>query len=208
MIRKPAARPALPAAALAAALCALLLAPAARADNVLGLYVSGALGQASVASDSWYQATALTNPSSFRENHSAWAARIGIKPLPMLGAEAEYYDLGNPSTSVAPDTTLTLNMKGTGLYGLVYLPIPLIDIYGKAGIARTRTTNTLSYTCTPAPGCTPLPTVSFDQRDNGFAYGAGVQFKLASLGVRAEYQRFSAAESHPGLATLGLVFEF
>ena len=195
------------AALLAAALLATTLAPAAHADNVLGLYASGALGQANVASDNWSQAIVLANPSSFRENNGAWAARVGVRPIPLFAGEVEYYDFGNPSTSVNATTTVGVKMKGTGVYGLVFLPIPLVDIYAKAGMASMRTSTTIAFTCTQ-PNCLPTKPVGFETRDTSLAYGAGLQFKVGDLGVRGEYQRFSAAGAHPGLATLGLSFEF
>jgi len=201
--RKPAT-----ATLLAAMLSAATMAPAVHAENALGLYASGALGQANVASDNWSQAIVLANPSSFRENNGAWAARIGVRPISLFAAEAEYYDFGNPSTSVNATTTVGVKMKGTGVYGLVFLPIPLVDIYAKAGMAHIRTSTSISFTCTPTPGCAPQPPVGFETRDTSLAYGAGLQFKVGDLGVRGEYQRFSAAGAHPGLATLGLSFEF
>ena len=194
--------------ACVAATLAALGAPAARADNALGLYASGALGQANVASDSWSQATVLANPSSFRENNGAWAARIGVRPISLVAAEAEYYDFGNPSEAYNATTTVGVKMKGTGLYGLVFLPIPLVDIYAKAGMSHMRTSTHIAFTCTPTPGCSPPAPIDSETRDTSLAYGAGLQFKVGSLGVRGEYQRFSAAGAHPGLATLGLTFEF
>ena len=201
--RKPAT-----ATLLAAMLSAATMAPAVHAENALGLYASGALGQANVASDSWSQAIVLANPSGFRENNGAWAARVGVRPIPLFAAEAEYYDFGNPSTSVNATTTVGVKMKGTGVYGLVFLPIPLIDLYAKAGMAHMRTSTRITFNCTPTPGCAPQAAVGFETRDTSLAYGAGLQFKGGDLGVRGEYQRFSAAGAHPGLATLGLSFEF
>jgi opacity protein-like surface antigen len=193
---------------LAMTLLAAWIVPAAQAENALGLYASGALGQASVASDSWSQAIVLANPSSFRENNGAWAARIGVRPIPLFAAEAEYYDFGNPSASVNATTSVGVKMKGTGVYGLVFLPIPFIDLYAKAGMAHMRTSTRITFSCTPTPGCAPQAPVGFETRDTSLAYGAGLQFKVGDLGVRGEYQRFSAAGAHPGLATLGLSFEF
>ena len=92
-------------------LFAALLAPAARAENALGLYASGALGQANVASDNWSQAIVFANPSSFRENNGAWAARLGVRPISLFAGELEYYDFGNPSTSVNATTVSPSAMR-------------------------------------------------------------------------------------------------
>jgi opacity protein-like surface antigen len=52
---------------------------------------------------------------------------------------------------------------------------------------------------------TPKP----ERRANvGFAAGAGAQFKIGSLAVRGEYERFNAAGGNPGLLTVGIIWKF
>jgi hypothetical protein len=61
----------------------------ARADDPLGFYVGGAVGQARVDAS-------LPNADQFREDHSAFKIMAGLRPIPVLGAELEYVDFGHP----------------------------------------------------------------------------------------------------------------
>jgi hypothetical protein len=47
-----------------------------------------------------------------------------------------------------------------------------------------------------------------DQTDARFAYGAGVQAKLSSFGVRLEYERISVSGGDPDLLSLGVTWTF
>jgi opacity protein-like surface antigen len=47
-----------------------------------------------------------------------------------------------------------------------------------------------------------------DTTNTGFAAGAGVQYKLRSWAVRAEYERFNADGAHPSLLSLGIAWTF
>src|ERR1039457_1618747 len=71
------------------------------ADDLLGLYVGGAIGQSQVEATSpqfldsgHYQ---LLGAGSFKENHSAFKVMVGVRPISLLGAELAYVDLGHPT---------------------------------------------------------------------------------------------------------------
>jgi hypothetical protein len=116
-------------------LALVLLAPLsgnAVAEDLLGLYVGGAVGESRVAVNS--EGFALSN---FRENHSAFQLMAGVRPISLVGAEIDYIDFGHPSGSLnAAPASATL--KGAAAFGVLYLPIPVIDVYGKAGLARRK----------------------------------------------------------------------
>jgi opacity protein-like surface antigen len=211
------------------ALSILPSAPALAAD-VLGLYVGGAIGQAQV------DAGSLPNPSplagapptfgSFNENHSAYKVMVGVRPVSIVGAELAYIDFGHPGGIVGTIPTgvgivseipvsADVNMKGPAAFGVLYLPVPVVDIYVKAGLARLQTTGTTTFTV-PAPYAACVTTGgthcqfsrNFDLTNTGLAGGAGVQVKFGSLAVRGEYERFSAAGGNPGLFSIGLTWTF
>jgi hypothetical protein len=72
--------------------------------------------------------------------------------------------------------------------------LPIIDLYGKAGVARLQTTINASqmFYCTIDSPCLPNPPPYHqDSTDTRPAYGLGAQAKFLSLGVRAEYERIS-----------------
>ena len=191
------------AASLACLMVSALPITPARALNPLGVYVGGAFGQARV------DATAPTG-SGFRENHSAFKVMVGLRPISMLGVELAYGDFGHPSHLngfLATDVT----MKGASAFGIFYLPVPIVDIYAKAGVARLRSTVNTTAVCALAPVgyCTLINSPSpISRTDVGFAAGAGAQFKVGGLAIRGEYERFNAAGGYPGLFSVGLMWTF
>jgi hypothetical protein len=195
---------------------------AAAADTV-GAYVGASLGEAHVAVlPAPVFGSSLLNPiccsttvdgtAALSRDHFAFKALLGIHPVSLLGAEAAYVDLGSPHGALGGNPA-TAKMTGETLFGLLYLPTPVIDTFLKAGAARLRsqiTGDAIQVTIDCFPGvCTP-PEVLFRQQrtDTEFAFGAGIQHKIGSLAVRAEFERFTAAEEHPTLVTAGLTWSF
>jgi len=178
-----------------ALLCAAVYTSSAFADeNViapLGLYIGGAFGRANVRVNN----TETRNLFSFDEPHAGWKALVGIRPLPPLGGELEYIDFGHPDTTLGPVRANARN-RAVGLVAVGYLPIPVIDVFGKAGVARVQTI-AHGVPATPQQGtvCSNSSLSCLfdtDHTDTRFAYGAGAQVKLNRLGIRAEYERISA----------------
>jgi hypothetical protein len=172
----------------------------AHAVDLLGLYVGGAAGQSRV------EATAPYVPN-FHENHSAFKFMVGIRPISLIGVEIAYDDFGHPNRQngfLATDVT----MKGESAFGVLYLPVPIVDIFLKAGLARINSTATTNIVCS-AGVCIELATPEPERRTNiGFAGGAGAQFKIGSLAVRGEYERFNAAGGNPSLLSVGVIWKF
>jgi hypothetical protein len=165
----------------------------AQAIEVLGFYVGLGVGQSQIRGDvDGIQA-------SFKENHSAFKAVVGVRPISLLGAEAAYIDFGSPTGTLAGQQ-VRADLKGASLMGLVYLPLPLpfIDVYGKAGY--TRMDGDLA-----ASG---FPQLRTELDGDAFTAGAGAQFKFASWAVRGEYERFSASGKDPALWTISLTKTF
>src|SRR6266403_2054896 len=167
----------------------------ARADNLLGLYIGGGVGQSHVRSD----LGAFSNLGEFVENHTGWKALIGVRPISLLGAELEYADLGHSASGVGPVPP-----------GLVYrpLPLPIFDVYGKAGFSRLRTEVNASWRCVAPITCVANPSFHQDSTDTRFAYGAGAQAKFLSLGVRVEYERISEPGGSPDLYSIIATWTF
>ena len=119
--------------------------------NPLGFYLGLDVGESTVRSDNNY----LYGYNDFNgyyggpydySHHFAWKAAAGIRPISVVGAELEYLDFGHPGS----DTTYYYNNFNYGpdshpraiaLFGVGYLPLPVpfLDVYGKAGIARLHT---------------------------------------------------------------------
>jgi opacity protein-like surface antigen len=199
--------------AAARALTALALAAGgAHADDLLGLYVGGAVGAARVEASPG----SLVNPSGeslvgagdFSANHSAFKVMVGVRPISLVGGELEYIDFGNPSGNLGA-APANVDLKGAAAFAVAYLPVPIVDITVKVGLARLQ--NTLAGTGEfKETGSSAQNSSLFqlDRTNTNFAIGGGVQYTIGSLGIRAEYERFEAAGGSPGLLTAGVTWTF
>jgi len=168
--------------ALMPLLAVLLGGGAAQAANT-GFYLGGALGQ----SESGVRNSNL----NFKDRDSGWVLIGGVRPLSLLAAELNYVDLGKSAIGSA-------QAKSKAVAGFIvgYLPIPVIDIYGKVGLASWKTDAS-------APG------LSLRITGSDPAVGAGVQLHFGGLAARLEYEVFEAKElARPTLLSLGLTFSF
>jgi opacity protein-like surface antigen len=203
-----------------ALLCGLASAPTWSGDP-LGVYAGAGVGRSDVALDQI--PTGASNPTSFGEHATGWKALVGLRPVPWLGAEIEYVDLGHPSTSLCCAVTATnpvgvpatARASGPALFGLAYLPLALLDVYGKVGVSRVRTSVAETAgvivgidTCFFDPAAFGCQAFRYDRYTTGLAWGGGVQLKLAAIGVRAEYERFGSGDARPSLASLVVVWSF
>lgn len=173
----------------------------AQADDLLGLYVGGAVGQSLVDVN-------VPDVGSFRENHTAFKVIAGIRPIPLIGAELSYIDFGHPSENLNSVPT-DVSEKGADAFGVLYLPVPVVDVFVKAGLARLQsTTNSALRIACAINFSTCAPLFRLDRTNTSFAAGAGAQFKLGTWAVRAEYERFNAAGGNPSLLSIGLTWTF
>ena len=194
-----------------------MLASTAFADNPLGLYVGAGVGESTVRSDDGF----FSGYGHFdRDHHTAGEAVIGVRPISIVGAELEYIDFGHPGGDdsyddrnyyFGPDT----HPRAIAAFavGHVPLPLPFLDIYGKAGAARLHTNVNAfdgSY-CPPNPhiACAPVASIaSQNSWDTRFAYGVGVQYTVWGLGIGAEYQRISSPFGDPDLLAVRVIWTF
>jgi opacity protein-like surface antigen len=181
---------------------ALLQTRHALAGDLLGLYVGGAVGQSQVEAN-------VPSVGDFKENHSAFKVIAGIRPISLIGAELSYIDFGHPSGNInsAPSD---VSEKGADAFGVLYLPVPVVDVFVKAGLARLQSTaNSVRIGFGGCPIINPnCALFRLDRTNTSFAAGAGAQFKLGAFAVRAEYERFNAAGGNPSLVSLGFTWTF
>lgn len=221
--------------ALLVAICILSLTTSvsAFADDLLGLYVGGSVGQAHVRSTEDISPVVDNNYSiRFDQEHSGRKAFAGLRPISFAGIEVGYTDFGwvsapfsfaNISLPLPPSNIpfgfVSDNSKQSAatVFAVGYLPlsVPFLDIYGKAGAARLHTEQQVSYlliTDCPlksiAPNCGSPTTVGQNKWSTNFAYGAGVQAKMGSFAVRAEYERIDATGGNPDLLSVGVTWTF
>jgi hypothetical protein len=182
----------------------------AAADNPAGLYVGGAIGQAqvaAVANSASFSPYGSDAAAAFKENHSAFKVTVGLRSTSIVGAEMAYIDFGHPSESLF-NYPSDASIKGAAAFGMLYLPVPNVDLYLKAGAAhlQSRLSGVVPYLPICA-GCAP-PRFQQDRANTSGAGGAGAQVKFGALAVRAEYERFSAAGGNPSLLSVGVTWSF
>jgi len=181
------------------------------ADELLGTYIGGAVGQGKVAASASYPTIANPYPGEFDENHLAFKAMVGIRPVSLVGAEIAYLDWGHPDGSIFAYPA-NASLKGAAAFGILYLPVPVIDLYVKAGIARLQSTLSGFYpngdnVCVLGQPCGTSP-FQLNRTNTSGAGGAGVQSQFGAWAVRAEYERFNAAGARPSLWSVGVTWTF
>jgi len=169
-------------------------APAFAVDK--GFYVGAALGQTE---------SGLRNSDfNFKDRDQGYKLIAGIRMLGVLGVELNYVDLGTSSVGGASAKT-----KAADGFAMVFLPIPLVDVYGKAGLVSWKT----DVSAPTLVGGIPVDPAVTNQRyrtsGSDMAYGAGVQLHFGSLSARLEYDAFDAKEAaRPNMLSLGLTYTF
>ncbi len=204
------------------AICpSVMFGPLVAADP-LEIYIGGAVGKATVRADEITfvapTGNALTGPISLSKSETGWKILGGVRPISLLGAEVEYVEFGSPTASNTPagyglGYTVDMRSKAAAAFGVFYVPIPvpLLDVYGKVGLARVQTT----VDATAGLGCfgpllCPVAFGDFKRHrtDSRFAYGAGVQVKPGRFAIRAEYERISTNTGDPDLLSVGATWTF
>jgi hypothetical protein len=150
-----------------------LVSSAAQADNGY-FYVGGGISKDKL-SDIANSGTNFADIDS-----TSWKAFAGLRPVSVFAIEADYIDLGS-QTSTFVTTTTSSNAKAFAGYAVGFLPIPLpyLDVFGKAGLSRWRLN-----------GSAASPLTSFSTSGTEFAWGAGVGVHVGNFGARLEYENF------------------
>ena len=161
---------------------ALLPAGAAFSEQT-GFYVGGDVGNSTEHFDA----------STFNANadNTGYKAALGIRPLSMLAAEVNYVSFGR-----ATGGENFADTDGVGVSALAFLPIPIVDIYGRLGVINWRTS-------ADSPG------FSFHRTGSDLTYGVGVGAHWGNLGARAEFEKFEITGTRTmDLTTVGLTWTF
>lgn len=198
-----------------AACLALVASLPARAGDELGAYIGAAIGEGWVKTSGGFLPGTGTGP--FNERHTTYQLMTGVRPIPLLGAELAYIDFGHPHQVLSAGDVVgsaDARMKGSAAFAILYLPVPVVDIYLKGGLARIQTSANVAGiqlgvgACALGyPDCAHFA-AHHSVTDTHFAAGAGAQFKFGSWVLRTEYERFSAAGENPSLATIGVAWTF
>jgi len=159
-------------------------------------YGGAGVGQATLRQD-YYQVDAHT---------TGWKLFAGWRPLDAFGAEVEYANLGSKDVTYQSSYTthVSTDAHASALFGVGYLPVPLpfIDLYGKAGVARVQSNTSASFNCLST--CVLPPPVTDDSNHTSFAWGAGIQARFGIPAVRLDYERFNGSQGTDALITVSV----
>ena len=148
-----------------------------------GFYLGGALGQS--------ESGVRSGNINFTDRDVGYKLIAGFRPLKLLAVEFNYVDLGSSSAGGAQAKT-----KAVDGFVLGFLPLPVVDIYGKLGLASWQTDASAQA-------------LSWHRSGSDLALGAGIQLHFDGLAARLEYEAFDAQEaSTPTLLSLGLSYTF
>jgi opacity protein-like surface antigen len=170
---------------------AALSVPAHAADN--GIYAGASLGQSGVNFDQRIEGTNL----HYAADATGFKLIAGWRALDWLALEGNYVDLGSGSDRIAGEKVKT-DINGTTLSALGFLPLGPVDVFARIGAVNWNAD-------------VRIPSLSTRASDNGtdFTYGIGAQFRLGSLSLRAEYERFDVSDIDTvDLASLGVTWTF
>lgn len=171
----------------AAALLTLPVLPAVAADN--GFYLGGSIGQANLKIDDLTNNTFAND--DFDGDDMAYKLIAGIRPLDWLGVEAAYVNFGKPE-----DTVLGQKLKADGdgisAFAVGFLATGPVDLFAKVGL--------ISWDSKISG--------SFDDNGSDLAYGAGAQFRVLSLSIRAEYEKFDISDVDLDMISVGVTYTF
>jgi hypothetical protein len=125
-----------------------------------------------------------TTGYGFKIDDNAWKAIVGFRPVPFFSVEANYVDLGHQSHGLLGGSAPYghADVRAFDLFGVGYLPLGPVDLFGKAGGARWTLSGNLQ-----GPNSSLF---SLDRNGTSFAWGAGVQAHWGPIGGRLEYEHF------------------
>jgi len=166
-------------------------ASAARADN--GFFYLGA----GVVRNSLSDITDLGGLPDL--SNTSWKAFGGVRPLNWLAAEMDYIDLGSGSSTTTSGGSAHADGSALAAYAVGFLPIPLpvVDVYGKAGLARWKLNGDVNSLVSPG---------SLSTKGTEFAWGIGVQAHISMIGARLEYENFNIPNTSGAKVTSLSVF--
>jgi hypothetical protein len=154
------------------------------ADN--GVYLGASIGQAN--------ADVSAGPLRVDGDDTGFKIIGGIRPLDWLAIEANYVNLGT-----IENRGFKLDAEALTAYAVGFLDVGPIDLFAKGGL--------VNYDSSVSRRGVRGKLVKDDGTD--LAYGVGVQFRLLSLSLRAEYEVFKTDRLDDlNLLSVGFTYTF
>lgn len=159
---------------------------ATAADN--GLYLGASVGQVKLKFDD----LAGISTADFDGEDTAFKVIAGFRPLDWLAVEAAYVDFGNPDDVVLGER-FEAELDGISAFGVGMFALGPVDLFGKAGLVDWDSN---------FQG-------ALDNEGTDLAYGAGAQFRVWSISLRAEYEVFDVGDADDlSMVSIGVTYTF
>jgi hypothetical protein len=175
----------------ATAVLGLLAGPVQAADN--GIYIGAGVGQSGVS----YEESFAGEDFSFDADSTGYKAIVGWRFVDWLAIEANYVDLGSGDDNVAGER-IEADVSGLSLSAVGFLPVGPVDLFARVGAIDWEAD--LS-----------APNLGVEANDDGtdLTYGIGAQFRVWSLSLRAEYERFDLDQADTvDMVSVGVTWTF
>lgn len=176
---------------VAALFVALAASPARAVDN--GIYLGGSIGQGGVQFDQAIEGY------DFDYDASSTAFKLigGWRFLDWLAVEADYVDLGSGDDTIE-DTRIETDVTGVTASVVGFLPIGPVDLFARGGVMYW-----------DAKVDADAFDLSGSEDGTDFTWGVGAQFRVWSLSLRAEYERFEIDDADTvDLISVGVTWTF
>ncbi|MGH9479392.1 MAG: hypothetical protein ACRD1A_09190 [Terriglobales bacterium] len=135
--------------------------------------------------------------TGFNLDNTSFKALAGLR-FSLLGAEVDYYHLGSESRNFYFGG-VNANAHAFAAYAVGYLPLPILDFYGKVGLDRWQLNGSSA-----SPGL-----FQFSDSGTQLAWGVGAQSHFGSLIGRLEYERLNMSGSGGArIVSLDLAYNF
>jgi OOP family OmpA-OmpF porin len=162
---------------------ALTSLPAVAADN--GIYLGGSIGQSGLQIDDF----------DYDADSTGYKLIAGWRFLDWLAVEGNYIDFGSGDDSV-DGTRTESEADGVSLSAVGFLPVGPVDLFARVGAVDWSADISSSG----------LGSESDDGTD--LTYGVGAQFRVWSLGIRAEYEMFDVSDADLDMISIGVTWTF
>lgn len=170
-----------------------LLALAAGSAHAAGLIGADIYAGAGIASSSVNN----IQGTGFNLDNTSFKALAGLR-FSLLGAELDYYHLGSESRGFYFGNA-SADAHAFAAYAVGYLPLPILDFYGKVGLDRWQLNGHSAD-----PGL-----FRFSDSGTRLAWGVGAQAHFGNLLGRVEYERLNMAGTDGArIVSLDVAFDF
>ncbi len=155
------------------------------ADEAMGGYVGGGVGQFNVEIDDVDDVD--TTIDNYDSDDTAYKVFAGWRLNRFLAIEGAYVNLGNPSEEVLPGVTVESETDGFAPYVVGTVPIGIFEVFAKAGYYFYDQNVTVR---------TSLGDASSSDSGETFTWSAGVGVNLIQhLNLRLEYEQFDIEDT-------------